>query len=41
MPKDAAGDRLVLQIPIVHGIVHGGGGALPYAYPEHVSGNKK
>lgn len=37
VPKDAVGDRLILQIPIVHG----GGGARPYAYPEHVSGNKK
>jgi len=36
VPKDAAGDRLVLQIPIAHAE-----GVAPYAYPEHVSGNKK
>ena len=48
MPKDAAGDRLILQIPIAHpasrgggGGGGGGGGVRPYAYPEHVSGNKK
>ena len=37
VPKDAAGDRLVVQIPIAHGAK----GTRPYAYPEHVSGNKK
>ena len=42
VPKDAAGDRLILQIPITHPTSRGGGGrARPYAYPEHVSGNKK
>ena len=37
VPKDATGDRLVVQIPIAHGPK----GTRPYAYPEHVSGNKK
>ena len=36
VPKDAEGDRLVLQIPITQGA-----GGARYAYPEHVSGNKK
>ena len=35
--KDAPGDRLILQIPIMHMVK----GTRPYAYPEHVSGNKK
>jgi hypothetical protein len=37
VPKDATGDRLVVQIPITHGAQ----GTRPFAYPEHVSGNKK
>ena len=37
VPKDAAGDRLVVQIPIAYGSKS----ARPFAYPEHVSGNKK
>jgi len=36
VPKGAAGDRLVVQIPIAHKT-----GVRAYAYPEHVSGNKK
>jgi len=36
VPKEAAGDRLVVQIPIKHEA-----GMRPYAYPEHVSGGKK
>jgi len=36
VPKDAEGDRLVVQIPIAHKA-----GVRPYAYPEHVSGGKK
>jgi hypothetical protein len=37
VPKDAAGDRLVVQIPIAYGAKS----ARPFAYPEHVSGPKK
>jgi hypothetical protein len=36
VPADAASDRLVLQIPLAHE-----NGTRPYAYPEHVSGEKK
>jgi len=36
VPADAASDRLVVQIPLAHPA-----GAVPYAYPEHVSGAKK
>ena len=36
VPEDAAGDRLVVQIPIAHQ-----SGVRAFAYPEHVSGNKK
>ena len=36
VPKDAAGDRLVVQIPIKYEA-----NTRPYAYPEHVSGAKK
>lgn len=36
VPKEAKGDRLVVQIPIAHK-----DGVRRYAYPEHVSGNKK
>jgi len=36
VPKDATGDRLVVQIPISHKA-----GVRAYAYPEHVSGGKK
>lgn len=36
VPKEAKGDRLVLQIPIKHEV-----GVPAYAYPEHVSGAKK
>ena len=34
--KEATGDRLVMQIPIMHPA-----GEAPYAYPQHVSGMKK
>jgi len=37
VPADAGSDRLVVQVPIAHK----GGGARPFAYPEHVSGGKK
>jgi len=36
VPKEAAGDRLVVQIPIAKKA-----GARGFAYPEHVSGAKK
>jgi len=36
VPKEAAGDRLVIQIPMAHKA-----GVRGYAYPEHVSGAKK
>ena len=36
VPKDATGDRLVVQVPIAHK-----DGVRAYAYPEHVSGSKK
>ena len=36
VPKEAAGDRLVVQIPIAHK-----DGVRAYAYPEHVSGPEK
>lgn len=36
VPADAKGDRLVVQVPIAYW-----SGTPAYAYPEHVSGNKK
>lgn len=36
VPHDATSDRLVVQVPIAHKA-----GMRAYAYPEHVSGNKK